>query len=164
MFQYMKEPNLEKAEELRLSLISTYENLEHHAKVATIVYALLATENPPPPPPQVRRVEYDVQPKESKGVHPEVQALYTRNQSPNNLPGFSSIDLQVLLPLKDYSGIKVNLLKDKLTLSLLHEFALGGIVSTHIKDRATPLRQVFIPNRSCKWMYSIWISKRWAPK
>jgi RHS repeat-associated protein len=134
MFQYMKEPNLEKAEELRLSLISTYENLEHHAKVATIVYALLATENPPPPPPQVRRVEYDVQPKESKGVHPEVQALYTRNQSPNNLPGFSSIDLQVLLPLKDYSGIKVNLLKDKLTLSLLHEFALGGIVSTHIKD------------------------------
>jgi RHS repeat-associated protein len=138
MFQYMKEPNLEKAEELRLSLISNYESIEHNAKIATVVYALLARENPPPPPPPppplARRVEYDVQPKESKGVHPEVQALYTRSQSPNNLPGYSSIDLQVLLPLKDYSGIKVNLLKDKLTLSLFHEPALGAIVSTHIND------------------------------
>jgi hypothetical protein len=48
MFRYMKEPNLEKAEELRLSLISTYENIEHHAKVATVAYALAAEYGPPP--------------------------------------------------------------------------------------------------------------------
>jgi RHS repeat-associated protein len=137
MFQYMKEPNLEKAEELRLSLISMYENFEHQAKVKAFTYALLAEVNPPPPPPPPppeRVVEYDVQKKGSSGVHPEVQALYTYNESPNNLPGYSSIDVQVVLPLKDYSGIKINLIKDKLTLSFLHEPALGAILSTHIKD------------------------------
>jgi RHS repeat-associated protein len=134
MLQFMKEPNLEKAEELRLSLISTFENIEHQAKVATFAYALAAENPPPPPPPPDRLVEFDVQPADSKGFHPEVQALYTYNQSPSNLRGFSSIDAQVILPLKDYSGIKINLIKDKLTLSLLHEFAIGGVVSTHIKD------------------------------
>jgi hypothetical protein len=137
MFQYMKEPNLEKAEELRLSLISMYENFEHQAKVKAFTYALLAEVNPPPPPPPPppeRVVEYDVQKKGSSGVHPEVQALYTYNESPNNLPGYSSIDVQVVLPLKDYSGIKINLIKDKLTLSFLHEPGLGAILSTHIKD------------------------------
>ena len=143
MLQFMKEqkPDLEKAEEFRLSLISTYEGIEHHAKVATVGYAFAAlnppdSPPPPPPPPPPPRVEFNTGKKE---LHPEVQALYTYNESPNNLRGFSSVDVQGVLVLKDYAGIKINILKDKLklkemTLSFAHEPGFGVNFSTHIKD------------------------------
>jgi RHS repeat-associated protein len=145
MLRFMKEqkPDLEKAEEFRLSLISMYEAAEHTARVHAFTYALMAL-NPPdspppppaPPPPRDSRVEFNTP---SKGWHPEVQALYTYNDSPNNLRGFSSIDVQGVMALKDKAGIKINILKDQLklkemTLSLGHEPAFGVNFSTHIKD------------------------------
>ncbi len=61
MSAYMEHPDLDKAEALRLSLISTYEDIEHKAKVATVGYALAAEYGPPdlPPPENQTPAQHD---------------------------------------------------------------------------------------------------------
>jgi RHS repeat-associated protein len=135
MFPYMKEPNLDKAEELRLSLIATYENIEHHAKVATVAYALAAQYGPPPePPPPEPRFQFDVQDKDRKGLHLDVQVSGVHNESKKGEPAFASVDTQATLPLKDYALLKYNAIHSILEISTGHEPAISVTESVHIKD------------------------------
>ena len=138
MFPYMKEPNLDKAEELRFSLIATYENIEHHAKVATLAYVLAAQYGPPPeqPPPEQPepRFQFDVQDKDSKGLHLDAQVSGVYNELKKGQPAFASVDTQATLPLKDYALLKYNAIHGILEISAGHEPAIGVTELVHIKD------------------------------
>ena len=137
MLQYMgdKKSSLERAEELRLSLIARYQDIAHHAEVAALTYtAILATQPIVEPPPPKGRVEFNATSKDTLcGLHPQLQLLYTGNYPAGNLPAFGSVDFQLALPLKDYAGIKVRLIPDeKLELNIFHEPGLGVQVQTPV--------------------------------